>query len=136
MGFRDHFRSLHKSEEAPASEDRSDQVKASLQEERQAFLDSLKVDASDAPQASTETNAGRSAPTGDDGGRERGDDLTQTRCDDLKTGPAGQEVQTDANEQDGDAAVNSGEAAPDGDASAASDSGTDDGNTDDDGLSL
>lgn len=80
MGFRDFFR--ERNNETMPNQDRAEEVKAEWEEERQTFLDSLKVDV---PQTAYRAeNETASVASSQDDGRERGDDMTHTRNDSLK----------------------------------------------------
>lgn len=122
MGFRDLFRG--RNNETAANQDRAKEVKAEWKEERQTFLDGLKVDV---PQTAYRTeNATVPAASSQDDGRERGDDMTHTRSDSLKGGSNVQEAMAAAEESAG-----MEPAEQDGTANAADDS-----MDDSDGLSL
>ena len=123
MGFRDLF--YGRNNRQAESQDRAEEVRTAWQEERQTFLDSLKVDV---PQTACQpANATAPASSSQDDGRERGDDMTQTRNDPLKGESAAQETAAGAIERTDEA----GPVAQEGAADALDDS-MDDG----DGLSL
>lgn len=90
MGFRNFFSSFHQGKEnsAPSGPENPDVAKSSWEENRQAFLDSLRVDISGTQQPAQ--NAVSQGTDESEDGRDRGDELTKTREDSLKMDASGQ----------------------------------------------
>lgn len=84
MGFRNFFHSFHAHEPKQSTVNSSapEKTQSSWSKERQNFLNSLKVDVSNSPSYLQGSKAPISSSQG--GGRERDDELTHTREDDLK----------------------------------------------------
>lgn len=96
MGFRDFFSSFHSQKDGSISSHfaNPDETKSNLNEKRQAFLDSLKVDVSEIVHPIQNDTKHSAAEQGD--GRDRGDELTHSREDSLKMDTNEQAAETDS----------------------------------------